>query len=94
MPILAILSLFHYDIQDAAGPLQVCAGQEGGCEAAIHAMHQFFAEDEVHGVLLVDADNAFNTINRHATLHNIKSICPPIYQILLNTYRAPIRCII
>ena len=65
------------DIQDAAGPLQVCAGQDGGCEAAIHAMRQFFAEPEVQGALLVDASNAFNTINRQSALHNIKSICPP-----------------
>ena len=90
----AILSLFHLDIQDAAGSMQLCAGQDGGCEAAIHAMHQFFVESEVHGVLLVDASNAFNTINRQAALHNIKSICPPLYQVLMNTYKAPVRCII
>lgn len=29
----------------AAGCLQVCAGQDSGCEAAIHAMHQAFNED-------------------------------------------------
>ena len=80
----AVLSLFRLNIQDAAGPLQVCAGQEGGCEAAIHAMRE----------ILVDASNAFNTINRHAALHNIKSICPPLFQILANTYRVPISCII
>ena len=33
------LSLFRLDIQDAAGPLQVCAGQDGGCEAAVHARY-------------------------------------------------------
>ena len=69
----AVLNLFHLDILDAAGPLQVCAGQEGGCEAAVHAMRQFFAEQDVQGALLVDASNAFNTINRQAALHNIKS---------------------
>ena len=73
----AILSLFRLDIQDTAGPLQVCAGQDGGCEAAIHAMRQLFAEPEVQGALLVDASNAFNTINRQSALHNIKSISPP-----------------
>ena len=72
----------------------MCAGQEGGCEAAVHAMRQFFAELDVQGALLVDASNAFNTINRQAALHNIKSTCPALYQILVNTYRAPIRCII
>ena len=79
---------------EAAGPLQVCAGQDGGCEAAVHAMRNFYAEHEVHGALLVDATNAFNTINRQAALHNIKSICPPLHRILVNTYQASIRCII
>ena len=71
----------------------MCAGQDGGCEAAVHAMRQFYAEQNVQGVLLVDASIAFNTINRQVALH-IKSICPPIHQILVNTYQAPIRCII
>ena len=69
----------------------MCAGQGGGCEAAVHGMRQFFAEQYVQGALLVDASN---TINRQPALHNIKSICPPLHQILVNTYRAPIRCII
>lgn len=72
----------------------MCAGQDGGCEAAIHAMRQIYAEPDIHGALLVDTSNAFNTINRQAALHNIKSICPPLHQILENTYQAPIRCII
>ena len=90
----AVLRLFRYDIQDSAGPLQVCAGQEGGCEAAIHAMRLQFDNPNVEGILLVDATNAFNTLNRQAALHNIQSICPTISQILVNTYRSPIRCII
>ena len=89
----AILSLFLLDIQDAAGPLQVCAGKEGGCEAAVHGMHQFSAEQDVQGSLLVDTSNAFNTINRQEDIH-IKSICLPLHQILEDTYKAPIRCII
>ena len=71
------MSLLRHDIQDAAGPLQVCAGQEGGCEAAVHAMRHFFDEDNVHGALLVDASNTFNTINRQVALHNIKSFALP-----------------
>ena len=90
----AVLSILSNEIQDAAGPLQVCAGQEGGCEAAVHVMRQFFSEKDVEGVLLVDATNAFNSINRNASLHNIQLICPSFSQILVNTYQAPIRCII
>lgn len=36
----AIASTLKEDIQDAAGPLQVCAGHISGCEAAVHAMRE------------------------------------------------------
>ena len=49
----------------------MCAGHDGGCEAAVHAMRMIFNEVYAEGVLLVDATNAFNCISRQATLHNI-----------------------
>ena len=90
----AILILLKQDILDAAGPLQVCAGQERGCEAAIHTMCQIFVDEETEGTLLVDPTNAFNSINRQAALHNIGIMCPPLAQVLFNTYQAPVRCLI
>ena len=90
----AILTLLKPDIVDASGPLQVCAGQESGCEAAIHAMRQAFKGVEIEGALLVDATNAFNSINRQAALHNISVICPSLAQVVHNTYQAPVRCVI
>lgn len=60
----AILTILQPDIVEAAGPLQVCASQDSSCEAIIHAMHQAFNENETEGVLLADAMNAFNTLNR------------------------------
>ena len=51
------------DILEAAVPLQLCAGQDAGCEAAIHAMRSLFAEENTEAVLLVDASNAFNSLN-------------------------------
>ena len=79
------------DIQSAARPLQACAGHEAGCEAAVHAMKEIYTHDETEATLLVDAMNAFNAINRQATLHNIRIICPAISTVLNNTYRAPVR---
>ena len=76
-------------IKDAAGPLQTCAGHGAGAEAAIHSMRKMFAEEESDAVLLIDASNAFNCLNRQAALHNIQIICPSIANYLLNTYRAP-----
>ena len=81
------------DIEEAAGPLQACTGQ-GGCVAAVHAMTHIFQSPESEAVLLVDATNAFNLLNRLAAIHNISITCPPLAQILINTYRAPVRMII
>ena len=51
------------NIQESAGPLQVCTGLHGGPEAAIHAMKTLFDDDCNDAVILVDANNAFNSIN-------------------------------
>ena len=66
-----MLRVIGRDIKEAVGPLQVCAGQDGGCETAVHAMREIFKNPESEAVLLVDATNAFNSINRMADLHNI-----------------------
>ena len=90
----AILGLLKQDILNASGPLQVCAGQESSCEAAIHAMRQTFADMDTEGALLIVATNAFNLINRQAALHNISIICPSLAQVLSNTYKSPVRCVV
>ena len=66
------------DVVEASGSLQLCAGQKSGSEAAIHAMHAIFEADDTDAVLLIDASNAFNAINRATSLHNIRVLCPVI----------------
>ena len=75
------------DIQTAAGPLQTCSGLNAGSGAAIHAMKEIFYDKEIDGVILVDASNAFNNMDRLVALHNIRVICPAISTILINMYR-------
>ena len=58
----AVLHLVDLDIREACGALQVCAGCEGGCEAAVHAVRQLFHDPGSQAVLLVDASNAFNSV--------------------------------
>ena len=79
------------EIQEAGGPLQVSTGLQGGSEAAIHAMKKLFDDDNTDGVILVDAANAFNRLNRRTALHNIQYLCSPFAIILINTYRQPAR---
>ena len=74
------------EIKEAAGPLQVCAGHNAGAEAAIHAMSQVFDEEGTDGILLIDASNAFNQMNRSAALHNIQIMCKEMALYVINTY--------
>ena len=57
-------------------------------KAAVHAVQSSFLRDATKGVLLVDASNAFNPLNRKVTLHNIHQICPAFAPILINSYRS------
>jgi hypothetical protein len=83
----SILSVVSADIQDAAGSIQLCAGQKAGAEAAVHAMNHTFNDQDCEAVLLVDASNAFNFLNRQVALRNIRALCPSIATALINTYR-------
>ena len=42
----------------------------------------------------MDAENAFNNLNREAALKNIKEICPTFYRYLNNTYQNPAKLVI
>ena len=75
----------------SAGKLQLCAGQASGCEAAVHAIGDIFYEQSTDALLLVDADNAFNYLNRKVLLHNIRYQCPPMAIYIRNCYSTPSR---
>ena len=83
----AIMSVVADDVRSAAGPLQLCCGQDAGCEAAVHAMRTVFEAEDTDAILLVDAPNAFNNLNRLVALHNIQYLCPTIATVLINCYR-------
>ena len=89
-----VMKVVGNDVMKAAGNLQVCAGQQAGAEAAIHSMREIYEGSECDAVLLVDASNAFNTLNRKAMLHNTALICPPIAKFVSNTYQIAPRLII
>ena len=82
------------ELAEAAGCLQLCAGQKSGCEAAAHAMRNIFDEEETDAVLLIDASNAVNSLNRDALLHNIPYLCPPMSTYVRNCYKKPARLFI
>ena len=49
-------------------------------------MHHVFESPETEAMTLVDAANAFNSLNRQAALQNIHPLCPPLSKVLFNTY--------
>ena len=77
------------DIIEASGLIQVCAGLKSGPEAAIHAMHGILDADNADAMLLIDASNAFNLLNRASALHSVAVLCPSLATYATNTYRAP-----
>ena len=55
----------------------------------VHVANSLFEQDDTEAILLVDAKNAFNSLNRLSALQNIRSLCPSLATILINSYRAP-----
>ena len=65
-------------------------GQHAGCEAAVHAMGSLYDSQTTETILLVDANNAFNSLYREVALRNIQHLCPSLSVDLINTYREDI----
>ena len=82
--------LIPLDKKPGVRPIGICETVqrlEAGCEAATHAMNKIF-DDETERILLVDAKNAFNSLNRAAALCNCQVLCPSLVPILINIYRS------
>ena len=65
--------------------------QAGSCEAVVHAMSDIFQEETTDALLLMDADNAFNSLCPTVLLHNIQYLCPPMSVYIRNCYDVPSR---
>ena len=87
----AVMAVTGEKVQEAVGALQLCAGHPVGVESAIHAMRDFLNDDSSDGILLIDADNAFNRVNRAVALWNVQFTCPAMKHVLINFYRSPTR---
>ena len=68
---------------------QMCLGQKCGIEHAIHALRKGYESPGVEGILLIDAQNAFNSLNRELALKNIDKLCPSLSQAIGNSYSTP-----
>ena len=89
-----IAGFLKKEINGAASPLQVCAGRSAGSEAAIHAMSQTFVEEGTNGILLIDASNVFNQMNRSVASRKIQITCREMSLYINNKFRSPLRLFI
>ncbi len=87
----SVLAIVREEVSRVCGTMELCAGQSAGAEAAIHAVSDLFNQDDTEAALFVDASNAFNSLNRSATMHNVRILCPSLSIFLINIYRMPSR---
>ena len=70
------------------GNLQLCVEQDAVCEAGVNAIRSIFSDENSEAVLLVDALDAFNSINCQAAFRNVSILCPIIAPFLINVYHS------
>ena len=85
-----VMSTLSEDVTTVSSDAQMC-GRSSASEAVIHAMRRMFQHENSDAVILVDAANAFNNLNRKVFLHNINFICPEIAAYVNNYYSVPTR---
>jgi hypothetical protein len=82
-----------HEVVTEGGKDQLATSLPAAIEGGAHAMRELWERlgDEVHedgyGMLLVDASNAFNAVNRTAALWNVRQKWPSAARFLFNTYR-------
>ena len=57
-------------------------------------MHDLFNDENTEGILLIDAENAFNSINRKVMIYSLKFICQVTATYISNCYMCPARSFI
>lgn len=72
----AVTNIIKEDIVMGAGNFQLYGDQKSSAELAIRAATELFENDDSHGILQIDANNAFNSLNRKVALHNLRILCP------------------
>ena len=66
------------DLEETCGSQQLACGVKAGIEGAVHAVEELFnsTKEDEHGLLLTDASNAFNALNREMALWNARILWP------------------
>ena len=52
-----------------------------------NSYNEMYEDDNTKAILLVNASNAFNSLNHQAALRNVHILCPILAPVLINAYR-------
>ena len=73
-PVGVVMSIVKDDVKKVVGNLQLCGGQDAGCEATVHSVHDMFGTNKTEPALLGDDESLFSSTNRQVLSHNIKQL--------------------
>ena len=76
------------EVKGATGSRQ-CAGLPSACEAALKGMDELYQQGKT--VIVLDAEGAYNGLNRRNALRAVAKELPDAYQLILSFYDNPIR---
>ena len=85
----AVADLTGDDLAYAFGSEQLAGGVSCGIEGSIHGLRELFEKKSSNGfgLLLLDAENAFNSINGSFALLNARTLWSRAYTFLYNSYQ-------
>lgn len=63
------MKMLKEDVRRATGNLQVCAGQQAGCDAAIHAVRKMYENPVVSPIVDPHGKNVKELWPTHAATH-------------------------
>ena len=87
----AITKCLKSELMVLGSNYQLCPGQKRGIEHAIHTLRKQNEKTYSNAILLIDAENAFNSPHRNLALKNISNLCPSIPPAIQNSYSNPTR---
>ena len=86
---LTITKCLKNEFMSLGSNYQLCLGQKCGIEYAIHTLRDQYSKTSADAVLLIDAENAFNSLNRKLALKIIENTCPSFSTAIKNSYSNP-----
>ena len=73
------------DLETLGKNFQLCLGQKREIEYVIHSLRNEFEKPETDAILLIDAEKAFNSLNRELALKSADILFPALHHALANS---------